>query len=137
MRIVASSILLLFLTVAGYAQDATTGQIVGNVMDATDAVIANAQVTVKNVDTGQARTVPANAAGHFAVPLLPPGRYTVSAVVSRFAPLTKGPVNVPSGTSTTVNLILSVEGTTETVSVEAGVELLQTESASNGFTTDE
>src|SRR3989442_67433 len=96
----------LMLVLPAFAQDATTGQIVGNVTDPTEAVIANAQVTVKNVDTGQTRTVPANAAGHFVAPLLPPGNYTVSAQVAGFAPLTRGPINVPAGTSTTVNLVV-------------------------------
>src|SRR4051794_28457253 len=83
-----------------WGQDATTGQIVGSVTDSTDAVIPNVEVTVKNMDNGQTRTVPSNAAGRYVAPLLAPGNYMVAVAVTGFAPLSKGPINVPAGTST-------------------------------------
>src|SRR5262245_21095056 len=102
------------------AQDATTGQIVGNVTDQTAAIIPGAKVTVKNSGTGQTINVTANELGHFVAPLLPPGSYTVSVNAEGFSALSKGPVTVPAGTSTTVNLELLVGGVSEVVSVEAG-----------------
>lgn len=119
-----------------WGQDATTGQIVGNLIDPTGAMIPDALVTVKNTDNGQSLTVPANALGHYVAPLLPPGHYTVTVKAPGFAPLTKGPIIVPVGTSTTVNLQLAVGAAQQEITVQAGAEVLQTENASSGSTTD-
>ncbi len=119
-----------------WGQNATTGQIVGDIADPTGAMIPNAQVTVKNIDTGQTLMVPANASGHYVAPLLPPGNYSVSVSATGFAPLTKGPINVAAGTSTTANLQLTVGSAQQAITVQAGGEMLQTENASNGSTTN-
>lgn len=118
------------------AQTATSGQIVGNLSDPSGAMVPNVQVTVKNIDTEQAITVPANSLGHYVAPLLPPGNYTVSVSATGFAPIVRGPIVVPAGTSTTVNVQLTVGATQQAVTVEAGADILQTENASNGSTTD-
>lgn len=117
-----------------HAQDATSGQIVGDLSDPSGAMIPNAQVTVTNLGTGQATTVPSNASGHYVVPLLPPGNYSVSVEVTGFAKGSKTAINVAAGTSTTVNLQLSLTSTQQAVNVEAGAEMLSTEDASNGST---
>lgn len=128
-----------FLMVAGQvarSQDATTGQIVGNLSDPAGALVPGAQVSIRSIDNGQTLRVPANAAGHYVAPLLLPGDYTVSVAVPGFSPITKGPIHVPAGTSTTVNLQLTVGTAQQQITVEAGGELLQTENPANGSTTD-
>jgi hypothetical protein len=100
-------------------------------------MVPNVQVTVKNNDTGQTTTVPANSLGHFVAPLLPPGNYSVSVSATGFVPVVKGPIVVPAGTSTTVNVQLTIGTTQQAITVEAGAEILQTENASNGSTTDQ
>ena len=50
------------------AQNAT-GTLVGHVKDASGAVIPNADVTVTNVDTGEAKTLTTNGAADFTAPL--------------------------------------------------------------------
>ena len=119
-----------------WGQDATSGQIVGSLLDPSGATVPSAQVTIKNLETGQTITVPANSIGHYVAPLLPPGNYSVSASPSGFGAVTKSPIVVPAGTTTTVNLQFAVSGTQQAVTVEAGAEVLQTESASNGATAD-
>ncbi|MBV9085375.1 MAG: carboxypeptidase regulatory-like domain-containing protein [Acidobacteriaceae bacterium] len=54
------------------AQDATSGQIAGNLSDPSGAMVPNAQVTITNLGTGQTVTVPTNSLGHYVAPLLPP-----------------------------------------------------------------
>ncbi|HEX4227649.1 MAG TPA: TonB-dependent receptor [Bryobacteraceae bacterium] len=116
------------------AQDATSGEIVGNLSDPSGAMVPNAQVTIRNIGTGQTSTVPASSVGHYAAPLLPPGNYSVTVNATGFAPATKSPINVPAGTTTTVNLQLSINASQQAVTVEAGADILQTENASNGST---
>ena len=116
------------------AQDATTGQIVGSVSDPSSALVPNAQVSITNIDTGQTHTVPTNSLGHYVAPLLQPGNYSVSVNVAGFAPVVKRPITVPTGTTTTVNLQLTISTSKQAVTVEAGAEVLQTETAANGST---
>src|SRR5581483_3086716 len=127
-------IILLVFSPRSFAQDATSGQIVGNLSDPSGAMVPNAQVTVTNIETGQTVTVPANSLGHYVAPLLPPGNYSVSVKVPGFAPIVKTPINVPTGTTTTVNLQPAINASRQAVTVEAGAEILQTETASNGST---
>src|ERR1700730_11470424 len=62
----------------------TTGTISGIVQDASGASIAGAEVTVKNLDTGIARTFTSDAGGRYTVPDLPLGNYEVQAQHSGF-----------------------------------------------------
>ena len=62
----------------------TTGTVVGTVTDPTGAVIAGAQVTVRNSGTNAACVVQTNATGDYSVPLLPPGPYEVTVEAKGF-----------------------------------------------------
>src|SRR5437588_11362387 len=86
------------------AQDASSGQIAGNIADPAGAMVPSAEVAVKSVETGQTITVTTNNLGHYVAPLLRPGNYMITVNAPGFTPLTRGPVNVPVGTSTTVNI---------------------------------
>src|SRR2546422_1071893 len=91
--------LLLFalcsLPLAAYAQSATA-TLSGTVTDQNGAIVPDVEVTVMNADTSTRRQVTTNDSGSFTVPLLPPGRYTITARRDGFAP-----VEIP-------NLVLNV-----------------------------
>ena len=141
LRIARGSLLLLAAvlgsTPAAFSQTASTGQMVGDVTDASGAAIPKATVTVQDTATGEKRTVTTDRAGHYVAPLLPPGRYSVSASITGFSTKTESGITVPAATSTTVNLQLAVGTTQQQVTVEARAEMLQTENAANGQTTDQ
>ena len=120
-----------------YGQTASTGQLVGDITDPSDAAIPKATITVTDTATGEARTVTTDRVGHYVAPLLPPGTYSVSATVSGFASQTANGITVHAATSTTVNLQLSVGTAQQSVNVEARAEMLQTENGANGQTTDQ
>ena len=65
-----------------FAQGTDLGTIQGTVKDASGAVIANAKVTVVDVDTNTPRETNANGAGDFEVFGLRSGRYKVSVTAS-------------------------------------------------------
>jgi hypothetical protein len=67
--------LALFLAPAMYGQ--ATGSISGNVADKSGSAIPGANVVVTSPATGLVRTEKADGAGHYQVPLLPVGSYTV------------------------------------------------------------
>jgi hypothetical protein len=69
---------LLLVSVYAFSQGGGNVAITGTVTDPSGAVIANAKVTVTQTGTAAKRTVPTNESGHFNVPSIPPGSYTVS-----------------------------------------------------------
>lgn len=120
-----------------WGQSAATGQIAGNVTDPSKAVLPQATVTATNEATSSTRSVKTNGDGDYAIPLLPPGNYSVTVEASGFRKQTFPHVLVEVASTATVNVRLQVGGASETVSIEAGVELLQTESATNGGLVDD
>ena len=62
-----------------------TGTLEGRVADQASAVVPGALVIMRNVETGQARTVKTNAEGFYRAPFLPLGQYTVTASANGFA----------------------------------------------------
>ena len=119
-----------------YGQTSSTGQLVGDITDPSGAAIPKANVTVKETATGESRTVTTDRVGHYVVPLLPPGTYSLLASAPGFASGSSNGITVPAATSTTVNLQLSVGTAEQTVTVESNAEMLQTENAALGQTTD-
>ena len=141
LRVTAGTLFLLGVLCGGipraHGQTASTGQLVGDITDPSGAAIPRAPITVKDTETGETRTVTTDRVGHYVAPLLAPGRYSVSVAVSGFASQTASDITVHAATSTTVNLQLSVGATEQTINVGARAEMLQTENAANGGTTDE
>lgn len=122
--------------VTAHAQTASSGQLVGDITDPSGAAIPKAKVVAKETATGEARTVATDRAGHYVVPLLPPGTYSVTASAAGFASGAANNITVPAATSTTVNLQLTVGTSEQTVTVTSNAEMLQTENAALGQTTD-
>src|SRR5271170_1406660 len=63
---------------------AEMGTIAGVVKDTTGAVVADAQIIVKNLATNAERTASTGNLGQYDVPALPPGNYEVSVSKSGF-----------------------------------------------------
>src|SRR5437867_5336774 len=55
----------------------TGADLEGTIVDQSTAVLPGAIVTVINVETNVARTVTSDSSGHYYVPALPPGTYTI------------------------------------------------------------
>src|SRR6266699_5681591 len=104
---------------AAWAQE-ITGQIRGIVTDASGGVIANAAVTITNVDRKQViRTVETNTAGEYVAPFLPVGRYSVAVEAKGFKRFLKNDTEVNVSDRLTIDATLQAGALTETVSVEA------------------
>src|SRR5271154_466150 len=77
-------LVFVFLAAASLAAQTFRGTILGSVTDAQGAVVAGAQVTVKNAGTGLERTTETSADGSYALPELPIGTYTVTIGLTGF-----------------------------------------------------
>src|SRR5580704_5451397 len=111
-----------------FGQTATTGDIAGLVTDPAAAVVSGAPITLKNVDTGSLTSTTTNGQGLYNFSFLQPGKYSVSANAAGFQKVIKT-VTVILGTSTTVNLQLSLSSRNESVEVSDEVAGVQTEDA--------
>ncbi|MGH9873258.1 MAG: carboxypeptidase regulatory-like domain-containing protein [Pyrinomonadaceae bacterium] len=118
---------------AAFAQSAT-GQINGKVTDPNGALVANANVTVKSVDTGRETTAISDNDGTYTITALQPGLYDVTVQGGNFKASNQR-VQVTIGSKVSVDTQLALtEVTGETVSVIAseGVEVnTQTAEVSN------
>jgi hypothetical protein len=111
-----------------WAQTTTTGDISGVVTDPTGAVIPNASVALKNVDTGSTQSATTNSQGSYRFALLSPGNYSVSASATGFQPVTQR-VNVSLGSSASGNLQLSLSSSSTTVEVTGQTTAVETDNA--------
>src|SRR2546430_2159952 len=69
-----------------YGQSATA-TLSGTVQDTNGAVVRGASITAVNNGTQLTRKATTNEQGHFSIPLLPPGSYTLKAQAKGFAPV--------------------------------------------------
>src|SRR5262249_42645355 len=109
---------IVFLSIhwAAHAQVAT-GNIRGTVMDATEAIIANAKVTLVNVNTGLQRIVTTNDSGDFNAPSMPLGDYQVAAEAPGFQRKVLTGVNLQVDQTATLRIALQPGAVTESVEI--------------------
>jgi hypothetical protein len=106
------------------------GTMTGLVTDQTDAAVPEADVTVTNLATGLTYTVKSDpSTGVFRVEQLPPGRYKVEVSKSGFKKSVRESVTVNAGVISRVDFKLEVGQQTETMTIEAGAQLVSTEEA--------
>jgi len=123
-KLYLTAFLLLTVVLGANAQE-YRARIQGTVTDPSQAAVAGASVTLRNVDTGVESTRQTDAAGHYLFDLVNPGRYSVSVQSSGFQRFVQENVTVLTGGDVSVNAVLSVGAVTETVSVNEVVSTVQ------------
>jgi hypothetical protein len=108
-----------------------SAQLQGTVTDPTGAVVPNANVTVKSVDTGITRQVTTNDSGDYRVVDLTPGTYEVSVTHAGFR-RTIIRVEAVVGTTATGDIKLAVAAAGETVEVTEAAVGVDTEKTDVG-----
>ncbi len=123
-----------FFPAQALGQGETTSAIVGEVRDATNAVISEATVSVVSIETGLRRVARTDGAGRFSFPQLKPGAYTVSAEAQGFEPQRNDSVVAGLGSRQTVDFILQVARSTQAVEVTGETPLINPENANTATT---
>jgi hypothetical protein len=108
----------------------STGTISGTVTDASSAAVPGATVVVTNQDTAIARTVQADADGHYSVPSLNPGNYRVTATHEGFKTQIRDGIVLTVAREEVVDLALAVGSVDQSVVVTGGAPLVETTTAS-------
>lgn len=107
---------------------AVTGSISGTVTDPSGAVIAGANVVVKDVGTGATQTTVTNNQGRFNMPDLNVSTYEVTASKSGFQTVVHTGVTITVGSQPVVDFALPVGPSQTTVTVESTSSQVETES---------
>ncbi|MFY9555341.1 MAG: TonB-dependent receptor, partial [Blastocatellia bacterium] len=110
---------------AGYAQTATA-TIVGTLLDSQGAVVSDANVVARNVDTGIERTTKSTSEGLYRFANLPPGVYDVRVDAPGFSKAEAKAVKLQVGEQRDVNFSLVVSGATATVDITSAEPLVET-----------
>src|SRR3981081_631234 len=94
-----------------------TGTIRGLVTDTSGAVVAGAEVSIKNDATGETRNVTTNQSGEYVAPELDPANYTITVKHPNFKESVTKDVVLNVSSVTTINAQLAVGNVNEQVTV--------------------
>jgi hypothetical protein len=111
-------------TVAAQAQ-AVNGNIEGTVHDTSGSALPGVLVTVTNMETGATRSTVTNDNGGYRAPLLPLGRYKVSAELQGFKAFEQQGITLSAGQTALINVELSVGNISETITVTSEAPIAQ------------
>jgi hypothetical protein len=117
------------LTTGATRSFAQTSQVSGQVVDASHAVVSDAQLTLSRSDTGFTQQQHSTSEGYYSFPLLQAGHYDLKIEKSGYETQDQKGIIVETGSVSTVNVTLGVGAIAQTVSVDATVPLLQSQSS--------
>src|SRR5215813_1418954 len=137
-RILVSALTIILLTAgalvvvnSAFAQAViTVAQLNGTVRDSTGSVVANATVSLRNLDTNRAYMSTSDASGYYIVPNLPPGSYELNVSYTGFEPYARSGVQLRVGQTATLDVTLAVQGRRDVVEVTVdtpAIEVTRTE----------
>jgi len=118
------AVLLAATTPAHAQQSVASATVTGTVSDPTNAVVVGATVSLKNLDTNEARETTTNDRGRYRLLYIPVGRYELWATAPNFAPA-KISLTLAIGQAFEVPLQLTAGALTESVSVSAQAPMIE------------
>jgi hypothetical protein len=113
-----------------------TAAILGKVTDANGDPVANARITVQDVDRGTEWTTESNAEGVYNLPRLPVGTYKIKVAAQGFKTSVHPDIALELNQTARVDLKMEVGAISETVQVVGGAPVLQTDTAQLGTVID-
>ena len=130
----ASAVAILLLAMSapsGWGQN-VYGTIRGTATDASGAAVADATVTLTNIETQEKRSIATDTSGNYAFVNILPGRYKLEGEKAGFKKFVREPILVQIESGLRVDMSFAVGSQTETVEVTSEVPLLQPETNSLG-----
>jgi hypothetical protein len=118
------------------AQSADTGALTGTVKDPSGSVISGALITATNTATAQTRTMMSGADGSYRFTLLPPGKYAIKFSMDGFQTAEFPSVTINVTETAVLNCTLEIGMPSETLTVTADAEILQTTTSTLGTLVD-
>jgi hypothetical protein len=131
---------VVLVTIASFAfplaGQSTNGTINGLVLDPSNSAIAGADILVINDATGVKYSSKTNSEGIYLLPSLPPGPYRLQVSKIGFKTLIKPDITLNVQDALSINFTLPIGAALETVTVQGGAPLIDTESAAVGTVVD-
>ncbi|HEY7335447.1 MAG TPA: TonB-dependent receptor [Bryobacteraceae bacterium] len=127
MRFLSLTTLVLSFAAIVFAQG-DRGQITGTVSDPAGAVVANAAVQARHVETGAVYDTTTTNTGNYTLGELPVGSYEVTVTVPGFKKYVRSGLTVQVAATLRIDAALEVGAASESVTVNAEATLLKTES---------
>jgi len=112
------------------------GTVSGLLTDPTGAVIPGAKVTLVDEEKGYKRFTTSDSSGRYLYLSVPPGLYTVIAVMPGFERIERTGIRVNVGENPSADLRLKVASSSETVEVKSQDQVLDSEDATTGMVID-
>src|SRR6266404_570428 len=132
-------VLLIGVILGGLVASAqvSTATISGVVQDQSGASIAGAMVTIRNVETGAARTLTSDSGGRYITPDLSLGNYEVQGQQSGFQTEVRSGITLTVGRESVVNLALKVGQISDKVTITAEAPLVESTTSAMSSLVDE
>jgi hypothetical protein len=125
------ALLLLAISAALFAQ-ADRGSISGTITDSTGAAVPGVALTLKNQATNLTYSTTASASGAYSFLNLPIGMYILTAAAKGFERSEARGIQVQVNQQSRIDIALQIGELTQTVEVQAGAAMIQTESTDVG-----
>jgi hypothetical protein len=125
-RLLSVFVVLTMFASMSFAQSLANGALDGTVVDASGAVIPDAQLTLKNLANGTSFDATSSSSGFFAFPVVPVGNYELTATKAGFSGVKVPAVVIQVGNKSSLALTMKVAATGENVTVTADAELVET-----------
>ena len=109
----------------------------GTVFDQAKSVLPGVTVTVTNEATGISRETLSGPEGHFVIPTLMPGTYTVRTALTGFQGQTREGIVLNIGQELTIDLEMSLAGVAERITVTAEAPIVETTASRIGAVVSE
>jgi outer membrane receptor protein involved in Fe transport len=126
------------LAVSAFAQsEVATATINGTILDPSGAQIAGAKVSVRNPATGVERSTVTTSAGLYSISRLPVGDYDLSVEMNGFKTARVPKIALTVGATQTLDIRLEIGQTSESVTVNADVPVVETTRSTASTTVEE
>ncbi len=121
---------VILIAVCSVQAQETRGQILGTVTDSSGSRIPGATVRALNTNSGVETSAVTNSEGEYLMPFLLPGTFTVRIEHSGFKAFEQRGIEIRTSERIPVNVVVEVGAVSETISVSAQNELLETTTTS-------
>ena len=118
-----------FLAAAWLHSQDFRGTVLGRITDSSGAVVSGARVTLTNAETSVILRAASNDSGDYQIPFVVPGDYRMAIEHPGFRTVERPAVQVNTQARVTVNAVLEIGATTDSVTVSAENSLLNTVNA--------
>lgn len=128
MRFWLSAMVVFLLVAVPLAAQSDRATLRGTVIDPTSALVPDAEITVTEIATNiEVRRIASDSNGNYEIPGLKPGTYRLKADKAGFRSFVADSVLLDAGQVRRVDITLQVGATAETITVQAGAALIQTD----------